>query len=924
MAAAIAVVAGVAMARGDWLWRADTTAYDVLLPTLGTEAPDDVLLVAIDDHSLSELGRWPWPRRVHAGLIDVLTAEAVKTVIFDVAFTEPTSREDDERLATAIQRNGRVVLPVVLEQGPLGAPVEALPIPSLVSAAAGLGHVDVETDPDGITRTLYLHAGIGHPYWPALPLAGFLVATGRSPADTVTPNQPAPPDRAPSRLAWVRDERVLVPFSGPAGYYARASYVEVLRRRFPAERLRGSTVVVGVTAVGLGATVATPTTDASMLMSSPELVAGAFDAIRGARTLRYLDPGPTMLLTAGLAAFVALTASARLAASLVLSLALPLAAAATLMHASALWFTPAPAVFGAIAGCVSQRVLRRSWLARAAAADDGATDDVGSVGEAVLTIDAAERVEYLNKIAERWSGMTQADAVGQPASAVLPILDREMRPISYASLADTAHVEGFAVGRDRLPRHVYGNVAANRDASGTPQGLVVSLATHHSVTGTVLMAYDALTGLPARTRLRDHLAQVIDDVRNTGKQGAVLILDVARLRDVNMALGREAGDELLVEAARRLRGATAGRGIAGRIAGGEFAVVYEDVRLDEDIAALGNRILTAFANPFTLRGSEVRVSLRVGVSIFPADGEDPDTLLQRADSAMRADSFGDQSVRLYERAMSQTSRDRVRLTRALEVAIEKRRLSLVYQPIVDPMTGSLLGVEALARWRDDGHGQVPPSTFVPLAEETGLIGALGAWTMDEACRQAREWDTDGLPPLWVSVNVSPRQFQQPSFERSVRRAVAQTGLAPSRLMLEVTESAMQDVDQAIDILARLKAAGATVALDDFGVGYSSLSHLSQLPVDVVKIDRSFVSGIDVEGPDRTICLAVLSLGESLRRRVVAEGVERSSQMDFLRSKGCREVQGFFVGRPVGPEQIPALARGGPIVAQSPQRSLPFH
>ena len=401
----------------------------------------------------------------------------------------------------------------------------------------------------------------------------------------------------------------------------------------------------------------------------------------------------------------------------------------------------------------------------------------------------------------------------------------------------------------------------------------------------------------------------------------MLILDVERLRDVNMALGREAGDELLVEAATRLRGATTGRAVAGRIGGGEFAVVYDDVRLDEDICTLGNRILAAFANPFTLRGSEVRVSLRIGVSVFPADGEDADTLLQRADTAMRADSK-EQSVRVYEGAMSQTSRDRVRLTRALEVAIEKRTLALVYQPIVDLKTGSLIGVEALARWRDNGHGLVPPSTFVPLAEETGLIGALGAWTLDEACRQACEWDRAGLP-LWVSVNVSPRQFLQPTFEKSVRRAIAQAGLAPSRLMLEVTESAMQDVDHAIDILARLKAAGATVALDDFGVGYSSLSHLSQLPVDVVKIDRSFVSGIDVDGPDRTICLAVLSLGESLRRRVVAEGVERGSQLEFLRSKGCREVQGFFVGRPVGPEQIAPLARGGPILAQQPQPSLPF-
>jgi diguanylate cyclase (GGDEF)-like protein len=920
-----ALVAALASLRVEWLWQVDAATYDVLLPTLSTPPPDDVLLVAIDDLSLAQLGRWPWARRVHAAFIDVLTAEAVKTVIYDVAFTEPTSRDDDERLARAIRLNGRVVLPVVLEQGPAGAPIEALPIPPLVAAAAGLGHVDVEVDPDGLTRTLYLRAGVGRPHWPALPLAGQLVATGRSPADESALAAGASTGHVPSSLAWVRDQPVLVPFSG-SGHYARASYVDVLRRRFPVERLRGATVVVGVTAVGLGTTVPTPATDASGPMSGAELVASAYDAIRGGRTLRYLGLGVTTLLTASLAMLVpvAVSATAALAVGLVLSVALPVVVAAALMHVAGIWFTPAPAMFGAAVGCLVQRALRRPRPDVSRAAEAERIAEVGSVGEAVLRIDADERVEYLNKIAERWSGMTQERALGQPASVVLPILDAEMRPMPYAQLAASAQLDGFAVGRDHLPRHVHGNVAANRDASGVHRGLIVSLATDQSVTHSVLAAYDVLTGLPARTRLRDHLAQALEEIRNTGKQGAVLILDVERLRDVNMALGREAGDHLLVEAATRLRTATKGSGVPGRIGGGEFAVVYDDVRLDEDICALGNRILAAFANPFTLRGAEVRVSLRIGVSLFPADGEDPDTLLQRADTAMRAEPSKEQPVRVYEGAMSQTSRDRVRLTRALEVAIEKRTLALVYQPIVDLVTGSLIGVEALARWRDNGHGLVPPSTFVPLAEETGLIGALGAWTMDEACRQMREWDREGMPPLWVSVNVSPRQFQQPAFEKSVRRAVAQAGLPPSRLMLEVTESAMQDVNHAIDILARLKAAGATVALDDFGVGYSSLSHLSQLPVDVVKIDRSFVSGIDVDGPDRTICLAVLSLGESLRRRVVAEGVERGSQMDFLRSKGCREAQGFFVARPVGPEQIRALALGGPILAQSPQPSLPFH
>jgi diguanylate cyclase (GGDEF)-like protein len=553
-----------------------------------------------------------------------------------------------------------------------------------------------------------------------------------------------------------------------------------------------------------------------------------------------------------------------------------------------------------------------------------AQPEVGSVGEAVLTIDVHERVEFLNKIAEGWSGMSQERARGQLASSVLPIMDAQMRPVSYASLGSASLINAFAVGRDRgEPRHVHANVATNRDASGATRSLVVSLAADDAA-AQADPSFDMLTGLPARRRLRDHLSQVLENVRNTGKQGAVLILDVERLRDVNMSLGWGAGDELLKETANRLRGATMGQGMAGRIGGGEFAVVYEDVRLDEDICALGNRLLGTFANPFKVNGSEIRVSLRVGVSVFPDDGDDPDTLLQRADSAMRADASGERPVRVYKRAMFQMSVDRVMLTRALEVALERRELTLVYQPIVDLLTGRAHrcgGARAVERQRTRSGTAVHVRA---AGRGNRAHRTAGEWTMEEACRQALEWDADGMPPLWMSVNVSPRQFLQPSFEKSVRRAIAHAGLPPSRLMLEVTESAMQDVDHAIEILGHLKEAGATVALDDFGVGYSSLSHLSVLPVDVVKIDRSLVSGVDVEGPDRTICLAVLSLGESLRRRVVAEGVERSSQAEFLRSKGCREVQGFYVGRPVIPSQILALARKGPIMGQSTQRSLPFH
>lgn len=898
---------------GDWLWRVDTFIYDQLLFGRARPAPDDVLIVAIDDHSLEQLGRWPWPRRTHAELVDVLTAAGARAIVFDVAFAEPGPRDDDDRLARAVRRSGKVVLPVMLERNADGSPVEALPIPAL-SAAAALGHVDVEADPDGTTRALYLRAGIGDARWPALPLAALMLEGDARPAVRNSPAK-TPPARS---LAWVRNGRVLIPFAAGLGHPRTASYVDVLRGRLPSERIADATVFIGATAIGLGNALRTPGS-AGEPVAGVELMASAFDSLREARTITYLGLGPTSVLTAALVIGLFAVPLRRRALGLLVGIVAPICLSWGLLQLAGVWFTPAAAGLAFLGGQWSLRWTRRGMGNQPQQARQRAAIALGSVQEAVLTIDADERIEYLNPIAEQWSGVNASDAQGQVVSSVLQMLDAEMRPLTYAALAHVGRLGGFAVGRNGVRREVRGAVVESFDATGASQGLVIALASGDRTRGDHGL-HDPLTGLPARALVREHLGRVLSEARATGRQGAVLIMDVQRLRDVNVALGREAGDRVLTEVATRLRRATSGRGVAGRIGGGEFVVIYDDVRLDEDESTLGSHILEAFSEPVV---TNARVSFRVGVSLFPVDDDDADTLLQRADTAMRAeDASGVRGVRVYKRQMSQTSRDRVILTRALELAIEHHRLSLAYQPIVDLMTGRLIAVEALARWRDDDLGSVPPSTFVPLAEETGLIGALGAWTVEEACRQAGRWDAAGLKPFGVSVNVSPRQFLQPSFSASIRQTVAHTGLPPSRLMLEVTESAMQDVDQAVSILEDVRRSGVTVALDDFGVGYSSLSHLRQLPVDVVKIDRSFVSGIDVEGPDRTICLAVLALAGSLQRRVVAEGVETGAQADFLRSKGCREVQGFYTGRPVDPAQIRAFAQAGTMFV-SDQPALPF-
>jgi CHASE2 domain-containing sensor protein len=410
---AAAVAIACLLAGGEWLWRADTAIYDRLLAGHSKPAPDDIVIVAVDDHSLAMIGRWPWPRRTHAELVDLLTRAGVRAIVFDIAFGEPSTREDDDRFAAALRRSGRVVLPVLFERGAHGTPVEALPLPALSEAAAAVGHVDVEVDADGVARSLYLQAGVGHPHWPALSLAALLrdgagaAARPASPADAAT-------------FAWVRERQVLIPFTGGAGHYVTVPYVDVLRGAIPAAEFEGATVFVGATAAGLADIVTTPLS-ANQPLAGVELVAGTFDGIRSANTIAYLGSIPAVML-AGLVTFGLVTVSrSRPIAGAAAVVVIPLAMSWLLLRLLHIWSGPAAAIAASVLGCgaafwQAQRTEGRPGQqarSRAAVA-------LGSVQEAVLTIDARERVEYVNPIAEQWSGVTAAEAQGQKVSSVLP------------------------------------------------------------------------------------------------------------------------------------------------------------------------------------------------------------------------------------------------------------------------------------------------------------------------------------------------------------------------------------------------------------------------------------------------------------------------------------------------------------------------
>jgi diguanylate cyclase len=425
--------------------------------------------------------------------------------------------------------------------------------------------------------------------------------------------------------------------------------------------------------------------------------------------------------------------------------------------------------------------------------------------------------------------------------------------------------------------------------------------------------HDALTGLPNRVLLADRLRQAIARASRDEMRFAVLVVDLDRFKAINDSLGHIAGDELLQEVARRLAGLLRKEDSLARLGGDEFVLLIHEVSVPADAEQVARKILTQVALPFQLAGLDVHVSPSVGISLCPDDGDDSETLLQHADAAMyHAKKKGRNTFQFFAPAMNAFARERLELESGLRTALAQREFELHYQPKVDVATGRIESAEALIRWRHPKRGLIPPGGFIPLAEETGFIVQLGEWVLYEACRQARAWQDEGVH-LRMAVNLSARQFRQDSLIETVRGALTAARLEPRYLELELTESAvMQDAESSVQIMRRLSDAGLRISVDDFGTGYSSLSYLRRLPLDKLKIDRSFIREIVTSRDDAEIVRAIVTLAHSLHLKVIAEGVETAEQLTFLRALGCDQYQGFYCSPPLPPAQFIALLPRRPI------------
>jgi diguanylate cyclase (GGDEF)-like protein len=422
--------------------------------------------------------------------------------------------------------------------------------------------------------------------------------------------------------------------------------------------------------------------------------------------------------------------------------------------------------------------------------------------------------------------------------------------------------------------------------------------------------HDALTRLPNRTLLQDRLGHALVRAQRSHQQLAVLFIDLDHFKRINDSLGHAAGDSLLRVVAERLQTCVREEDTVARLGGDEFVILLEDLPHGELATRVACQVLQALSPPFRVAGHEFFITSSIGISVFPKDGEDVQTLLKQADTAMyRAKEQGRNTFQFYTAALNVAILARLSLEHDLRYALARAQLRVHYQPQVDLERNQVMGVEALLRWQHPQRGLVLPSEFIPLAEDTGLILPIGEWALRTACAQGKAWQDQGLGPLRVAVNLSARQFLQAELLGLIAETLRESGLPPACLELEITESLlMRDIDGAISTLGALKAMGVQLAIDDFGTGYSSLSYLKRFPLDRLKIDRSFVRDITTGADDAAIALAVIAMAHSMRLQVIAEGVETATQLAVLQSGGCQQMQGFYFGYPLAAQAITKLLR----------------
>ncbi|MEO5369883.1 MAG: EAL domain-containing protein [Magnetococcus sp. DMHC-1] len=536
--------------------------------------------------------------------------------------------------------------------------------------------------------------------------------------------------------------------------------------------------------------------------------------------------------------------------------------------------------------------------------------------EGMLVMDASGKVVSVNSGYTNITGESREALLGNPA---ILFRDPDKLDRSPQSILDEARERGQwhgVIWNRRGNGESYQEsmvITAIHDSKGETTHFV-AVCLDMSLTGLnaaelrLRSNHDHLTDLPNRLLFTDRLEQILVHAQRSRENVVLLFFALDSFKKINESLGHQTGDLVLKQVAGRLRQIIRREDTLGRLSGDEFAIIFRNARHTESAITIAQKVQASLAEPLMVSNHELAVTASVGLAVFPMDGEDAETLIRHANLALaRAKQAGRNTFMFFTSSMAAQATKRMILENSLRKALDNGEFIVYYQPKVHVATGLVTGMEALIRWNQPGMGMVPPGDFIAIAEESGLIVPMGQWVLETSCRQSKSWIDAGLGPLRVAINLSARQFQVGKLNNTIKKVLDTTGLSPTDLELEITESLMMaDIKESIITLRELSDMGLSIAVDDFGTGYSSLSYLRQFPINTIKIDRSFVSTLTSESGDTPIVRAILSMAQSLNLASVAEGVETVEQLQILTELGCDEYQGYYFSRPLPPEEFAAL------------------
>jgi len=914
--------------------RINFAIYDSL--QLQISSSDSIAVIKIDDKSLNKIGSWPWSRSVHAQLLTKLNRINPQAVAFDLLFTDTDSRnnEGDSQFSQAIKNNGKVILPVL--QAFNNTISLQYPIAALKNAAARLAHVDAEIDSDGLIRRVFLKAGINNSNLSALGLAALETAY---PENTpFLPSQAFQPATIPGKKVWVRNNLILLPSSQIKNNINSYSYIDILENEALLKKLENKIIFIGVTASGISNNLPIASNKDHSPVSSVFYHASVANALLSNKAIIpasiYLNYfiGATLLF---LLFFIYNyhKPGISLTATFLFSFVTLIISWLSLSHIN-LWIPPAETIIAILISYPlygwRHIILMKKQLSRE---KQRAEVTLQSIADGVITLDQNGTVLYMNPIAEQLTGESLVSAKKQNIERVFNVIEQPSgKPLTFALLKQFLQKDRLSAKDQHLLINKHGQkytiritVGEIKHAPVIESGIVLAFSDITETTNLLnymshQATHDSLTNLPNRASLMESLIHYLAVASRNQYQIALLFIDIDKFKNVNDGFGHKMGDQLLTKIAKRLKDNVRNIDTVARLGGDEFVIVLDQIHNQQDVAKVSRKITASFEKPISLDKHKFSVTCSIGISFFPTDASNAETLLKNADIAMySAKAHGRNNFQYFSKNMNDIIQGRLSLEKQLRIALEKNQLQLFYQPQVNLHNNKIIGVEALLRWNTDKLGNISPSHFIPLAEDTGLIVPIGEWVFHTACKQLRNWKYMIDDDFTLAVNLSPRQFLNQNILQMLEDTIREESVNVKNIKLEITEGLFVSEKNNIEsTLEAFRAMGGSVSIDDFGTGYSSLGYLNRIPVDQVKIDRSFVKKICQNSRSRSLTKAIISMANDMNLDVIAEGVEQLEQLNILKTQNCHLAQGFYYSPAVKAKDITKILRGKQSVFLSQQ------